>query len=160
MNHYMKIVKKAVLMTIPVFLLAITFFMVQRTRNPVCESPFILFTQSKANQPKAIVSNLIAKLGGLPKPDMDVYRAIQFHDVPPIYPVKEWHVVAFSTANSRFNKLFDDDPIYSHEFTLQVRYVDGDTTVLHWSSWSYGIVACPLLISLGSGPPGQLKVIP
>jgi len=49
---------------------------------------------------------------------------------------------------------------YSHDFTIHVIYADGDTAVLQWSSWSYGIVACPILISMGSGPPGQLKIVP
>ena len=79
---------------------------------------------------------------------------------PLIYPVNEWSIESSSTTNGDFNTFFDDDPTYSHNFIIHVTYMDGDTAVLQWSSWSYGIVACPILISMGSGPLGQLKILP
>jgi len=159
----MKIVNKVILITLPALLLVIAFFVVQKIRNPVCESPLILFVQSKNNQPEAITNRLVSELGGLPKTDMDVYEAQKLVDaggMPPVYSVNEWAIETSSVTNSSFNTLFDDDPTYSHDFIIHVTYSDGDTAVLQWSSWSYGIVACPVLISLGSGSPGQLKIMP
>ena len=47
-----------------------------------------------------------------------------------------------------------------HPTNHVVTYANGETAVLQWSSWSYGIVACPILISMGSGPLGQLEIVP
>lgn len=159
----MNTVNKVTLTTLSVLLLGTAFFVMQKIRNPVCESPSILFIQSNNNQPEAITNRIISELGGLPKTDMDVYEALKSVDTdhtPPIYPVNEWTIESSSVINSSFNTLFDDDPTYSHDFVIRVMYADGDTAMLQYSSWSYGIVACPILISMGSGPPGQLKIMP
>ncbi|MCB8953981.1 MAG: hypothetical protein H6650_18395 [Ardenticatenales bacterium] len=159
----MKIAKKVILIILPVLLLFIAFFVVQKIRNPVCESPIILFVRSKDNQPEAITSRLVSELGGLPKVDIDVYEAQNLVDadgMPPVYSVNEWAIDTSSVINSSFNTIFDDDPTYSYDFIIHVTYTDGDTAVLQYTSWSYGIVACPVLISMGSGPSGQLKVLP
>ncbi len=160
----MKFVNKIVLITLLVFFLSvIMFIIVQKTRNPVCESPLILFIQSNNNRPEIIIDRIISELGGLPKTDMEIHKgqkSVGDNQTPPIYPVDEWIVKSSSVINSNFNTLFDDDPIYSYDIVIHVTYTDGDTSVLEWSSWSYGIVACPILISMGSGPPGRLKVLP
>lgn len=159
----MNIVNKLILIVSSVLLLGMAFFVVQRILIPTCESPLILFVQSNNNQPEAITNRIISELGGLPKTDMDVYEALKSVDIdhtPPIYPVNEWNIASSSVINSRFNALFDDDPTYSHDFVIRVMYADGDTAMLQYTSWSYGIVACPILVSMGSGPPGQLKIMP
>ncbi len=56
--------------------------------------------------------------------------------------------------------ILDDDPIYRHEFDIRVTYLDGDVATLQWSSWSYGVVAYPVVVSLGVGPSGQFKIVP
>ena len=159
----MKLANRVILITLSFLLLGIGFFVVQKIRNPVCESPLTLFVRSKDNQPEAITKRIISELGGLPKTDMDVYEALKSLDsdhTPPIYPVNEWAIESSSVINSRFNMLFDDDPTYSHDFVIRVMYTDGDTAMLQYTSWSYGIVACPILVSMGSSPPGQLKIMP
>lgn len=159
----MKFVNRYILITLSILLLGVAFFIVQRILNPTCESPLILFIQSNNNQPEAITNRIISELGGLPKTDMDVYEVQKPMDIdhtPPIYPVNEWTIESSSVINSRFNALFDDDPTYSHDFVIRVMYADGDTAMLQYTSWSYGIVACPILVSMGSGSPGQLKIMP
>ena len=159
----MNIVNKVILIVSSVLLLGMAFFVVQKIHSPVCESPLILFVRSKDNQPEAITSKLVSELGGLPKVDIDVYEAQNLVDtggMPPVYSVNEWAIETSSVTNSSFSTIFDDDPTYSHDFVIHVTYTDGDTAVLQWSSWSYGIVACPVLISMGKGPPGELKIIP
>ena len=135
----------------------------QKIRNPVCESPLILFVRSKDNQPETITGRFVSEPGGLPKVDIDVYEVQNLVDadgMPPVYSVNEWAIDTSSVINSSFNTIFDDDPTYSYDFIIHVTYTDGDTAVLQYSSWSDGIVACPILASMGSGSPGQLKVLP
>lgn len=159
----MKFVNRYILVTLSILLLGVAFFIIQRIRNPTCESPLILFIQSNHNQPEAITNRIISELGGLPKTDMDVYdvqKSVDTDHTSPIYPVNEWTIESSSVTNSRLNALFDDDPTYSHDFVIRVMYADGDTAMLQYISWSYGIVACPILVSMGSGPPGQLKIMP
>ena len=153
--------KKGIQISLPILLVVIALFTAQKIRNPVCKSPLIFFTRSKNNQPEAITTELISELGGLPKSDMDVHKVqslVDTNGMPPIFPVREWHINSSSVVNSDFSTIFDDDPTYGHDFMIDVTYADGETAVIQYSSWSYGIVACPLLISLGSGPPGQLRI--
>ena len=159
----MKLANRVILITLSFLLLGVAFFIVQRIRNPTCASPLILFIQSNNNQPEAITSRLVFELGGLPKVDVDIDEAQNLVDADgmlPVYSVNKWAIDTSSVINSSFNTIFDDDPTYSYDFIIHVTYTDGDTAVLQYSSWGYGIVACPILISMGSGPPGQLKVLP
>ena len=155
--------KKGSLIVIIILLAVFAFIGIQRNRYLPCKLPLILFVQSKNSQPEAIVNKLISELGGLPKTDIDVYEAqklVGANKTLPVYPVNEWAIKTSSVTNGSFNTLFDDDPTYSHDFIIYVTYTDDDAAVLQWSSWSYGFVACPILISLGSGPPGHLKIVP
>ncbi|GIK55785.1 MAG: hypothetical protein HND44_02955 [Chloroflexi bacterium] len=116
--------------------------------------------RSKERQPEVIVNELITELGGLPKTDLNIYEVRNsVTSVAAVYPVKDWNVELSRAARTPHLALFDDDPTYNQDFIIHVMFVDGDTAVLHWSSWSYGIVACPVVISLGSGPPGVLQAI-
>ena len=168
----MPAIKRVVLAILFICTLIFTFIFVQRSRNPECQSPLILGYMYSHNQPEEIANGLITKLGGLPKTNMDIHEALKLlgsNTSIPVYPVKEWHILTSRARNPEYSgkvstsalkSLFDSEPMYNHNFKMQVVYADGDTAVLQWSSWSYGIVACPILISMGSGPPGQLKVLP
>lgn len=143
-----------------IFLFGAAFIIARGIQAPVCESPLIAFIRSEERQPELIVNDLIAELGGLPKTDLDIYEARNsVKSVTAIYPVKDWSVELSRVARTPHLALFDDDPTYNQDFIIHVMFADGDTAVLHWSSWSYGIVACPFVISLGSGPPGVLQAI-
>lgn len=159
----MKTLTKIILILLPVLLLIVMLVVAQKSRTSICDTPLILFVQRKNNQPDVITNRLVSEWGGLPKIAMDIQKAqeaINADDVPPIYPVDTWVIETSSAANSSLNMLFDDDPIYNHNFIIHVTYADGEKSVLQWSSWSYGFVACPFVVSMGIGPPGQLKIMP
>ncbi|MBX3058917.1 MAG: hypothetical protein KF770_20825 [Anaerolineae bacterium] len=143
-----------------IFLFGAAIIIVREIQTPVCESPVIAFVRSEERQPEVIVKNLIAELGGLPRTDLDIYEVRNsVTSAAAVYPVKDWSIELSRVARTPHLALFDDDPTYSQDLIIHVMFADGDTAVLHWSSWSYGIVACPVVISLGSGPPGELQVI-
>lgn len=168
----LKSVKIVVLISVFAFLLIFAFIWGQRSRNPLCQSPLLLGLSRTHNQPELIAQRIISDLGGLPKTDMDIYEAMKLVELEaplPIYPVQEWQILASSAINpvksgatnsSTLYTLFDNEPVYHHNSTIQVTYADGDQAMLQWSSWSYGFVACPFLVSMGSGPPGTLELLP
>ncbi|MCK5919340.1 MAG: hypothetical protein KAG66_00260 [Methylococcales bacterium] len=131
------------------------FFLVQIVRNPACETTFFL----NGNQPQDIADEIIAKFGGLPKRSVDVDRALSLISLPEIYPVDDWQVKSSSMINSQslLKMVFDDDPVYSYDFDIQATYADGETAVFHYTSWRYGIAACPFALSMGDGPNGTLQ---
>lgn len=163
----MKVIKKvALVFTVTSFLLVIfTLFIARNKRDSEpCNSPLILFASAERNQPRVMIDRVISELGGLPKADIDVHEALELLESNvslPIYPVKEWSIKrSWVTYDLNTNSLLDDDPVYSRYFIIEVTYADGDTAVLQSSSWSYGHVFCPFVISMGIGPLGQLEILP
>lgn len=164
----MTMMKKTVLGFTSVFILlavGLGFLVVYKMyQTQVCYSPVEIFGYSQQNRPENLTANLLATLGGLPKTNMDVYEAqkqLEAHIPLPVYAVKAWHIANTKISyNPDVSSFGDDDPTYSREFDIYVTYADGDTAVLHSSSWSYGVVVCPMVISLGLGPPVRLNVIP
>lgn len=160
----MTTLKKVPLVLLAIFVLFSAFFFVQRSRNPDCASPLLLGYRRSHHQPTEIANRLISDLGGLPKTDMDVHEALELleHGASlPIYPVQEWQILSSSAVNpaATLGNLFDSESLYNLNVTMQVTYADGDEVVLQWSSWSYGFVACPVVVSTGTGPPGYLEVV-
>ncbi len=122
-----------------------------------CQAPKILFDWSGQSQPNLIAEELIAQHGGLPKTGIDL--SVSQTNKPQFYPVGLWHVPTSTATSNSFFWTVDDDPTYLHEFDIYVTYQDGDLAVIRWSSWRYGRLLCPFVISLGNGPPGRLDVI-
>lgn len=159
-----KVRKKIVLTRTAFFLIVFSFIIIRPIRNSGrCDSPLIFFNYTKQNRPEAIMDRVISELGGLPKTDIDVHEALELLESNvslPIYPVKEWSIKrSWVTYDLNTNSLLDDDPVYSRYFIVEVTYADGDTAVLQSSSWSYGHVFCPFVISMGIGPLGQLEIL-
>lgn len=154
-------IKKVVLGLSSIFALLFAFLMVQSSRNPECKSPFILGYLRNHNQPEEVANRFISDLGGLPKTDMDIHEAVGLLESNvslPVYPVQEWHILTSSAMNLLPPP--GSDSVYKHSFRMQVTYTDGDEAILQWSSWRYGFVACPFVISAGTGPPGHLEIVP
>jgi hypothetical protein len=80
----------------------------------------------------------------------------------PVEPVRKWQIVRVQTANvfPWWQSVLDDDPVYSLEVDLEVEYSDGHQAHLRWSTWRYGLVLGPIVISYGDGPPGDLSRLP
>jgi hypothetical protein len=77
----------------------------------------------------------------------------------PIDPLRTWQIEGVRVANSfpLWASLLDDDPVYSLEVDLAVERADGNRARLRWSTWRYGLVVGPVVISYGDGPPGKLS---
>ncbi len=157
----MKIIKKIFLIFVITLLILLSIFAIVGQKNISCEPLLVWGTE---HQPETITNDLISKLGGLPKTDMDVGNALKLRDtgVPlPIYPVKAWRIkTSLATNNLNLDTIIDDDPTYHYQFDISVMYTDGDERTLQWKSWRYGIVVCPLIIPRGNGPHGKLKTVP
>ena len=159
----MKKVKNTLLIMVSLLFVAVTFILVQRSRNPACNKPIILGYLHDHNQPEELANQFISNLGGLPKAELDIGEAeniIEAGGTVSVYPVDSWHILTSLAANpANLDPFPSSNAAYTHHFRMQVNYADGDEAILQWSSWSYGFVACPFIISQGSGPPGQLEVV-
>lgn len=122
-----------------------------------CHAPYFIFDSGGANRPDKIVERLIAQRGGLPKTGFDLSDVNA--NAPQIYPVNRWAVSNSTVTGKALFWTPDDDPTYHHKFEIYVTYEDGDHAIINWSSWSYGRVLYPFVISQGSGPPGRLSLI-
>lgn len=157
-------IRKASFTFLALLLLLLAFLFVQRSSNAECESPLLLGYRRNHHRPEEIANRLISDLGGLPKTDMDVHEALELLEHGAsllIYPVQEWQILSSSAVNpmAATGNPFDSESLYNLNVTMQVTYADGYEAVLQWSSWSYGFVACPVIVSTGTGPPGYLEVV-
>lgn len=74
-------------------------------------------------------------------------------DYQPLEPVKRWQIVRVRTRNTFpiWESVLDDDPVYSLVVDLDVEYANGRQGRLQWSTWRYGWVLGPLVVSYGDG---------
>ncbi len=148
--------KRAFSLLLAFVLIVLLCSIIQITRNPSCRSS--VFTGGRQNKPDAIFENLISTLGGLPKTNSDFDLLKSNLSLSDIHPVMDWKIVSLITKNNQnvVSTITDDDPIYNFRSTVQISYEDGDSILLEWSSWHYGIVVCPFVISFGDGPAGTI----
>lgn len=144
---------------------AIMFWGITKTLNSEqrCQSPYFIGGYRQNNEPDKIIDDIVSDLGGLPKTDTDIYEALKMSESNisiAVYPVQEWRVEkSWVTANPQVHSIFDDDPIFGIHLDIHVSYADGEQAKYHFTSWRYGMVLCPVIISLGDGPPGNLERI-
>lgn len=121
-----------------------------------CDAPVFLGNRGKAD---LIIADLISQTGGLPKPGVGAARRIVTKDN--VHPVDDWEIERVHVGNtvSLLESITDDDPVYSYAIDLHAIYADGSQGRLRWSSWRYGLVVCPFVIS-GDGPPGSVEILP
>lgn len=114
--------------------------------------------------PEIAFQDILNRSGGrLPRTESDLASAL-LGGTPPgvaLYPVVDWKLEEVQMRNSRSLalNLADDDPTYGIDAVLNVRYADGRNVRLRWSTWSYGFIIGPFVVSLGDGPPGYLTPI-
>ena len=93
---------------------------------------------------------------------MDIYEALDLLEqgaVLPVQPVAAWKIEeSWVTTTPDTARLLDDDPVLRYTILFDVTYAGGGTQAFKWSTWYYGRLACPIVFSQGSGPPGYLEV--
>ena len=153
----MKIIGNTILAIVLLGALAAALFYNQGRRNPLCEPALIVGYPD--NQPKAIIARVIDEQGGLPQTDADL-------DAPDnqrvIVPVDDWAIRSAVMQNSSADFaaiIRDDDPVMNYAIDLDVTWEDGASGIVEWTSWRYGLVSCPLVISKGSGPTGEIRIV-
>ncbi|MCB0077154.1 MAG: hypothetical protein KDD73_06985 [Anaerolineales bacterium] len=116
---------------------------------------FILASAS----PNAIVADLVAELGGLPKQPLDLDRVEP--RTATLYDVESWQIIRSTVrcSDSPWRTLTDDDPTYGHTIDIHVAYTDGASAVLRWESWRYGRALGPVVLGAGDGPRGTLRMV-
>jgi hypothetical protein len=80
----------------------------------------------------------------------------------PIEPVRHWQIIRVQAENGfpLWESVLDDDPVHSLVVDLEVEYANGRQARLRWSTWRYGLVLGPVVVSYGDGPPGDLSLLP
>ena len=144
--------KKTVLLVVGI--IGVALIVARFTPSFTCRSPLFI---PRDQAPEKIISRMIADLGGLPKDSLDLYEAQEGEST--YFPVDQWRVVHTSLHNDKslLESFTDDDPTHSYTIVVQVHYTDGDSAMVRWSGWHYGLVLCPVVVT-GDGPPGRLIV--
>jgi hypothetical protein len=121
-----------------------------------CDAPVILGNRGRAD---LIIADLISQTGGLPKPGVGATRRIVTKDN--VHPVDDWEIERVHVGNtvSLLGSLTDDDPVFAYTIDFRAVYADGSQERLRWSSWRYGLVVCPFVLS-GDGPSGSVEILP
>lgn len=123
-----------------------------------CQSPLTLSNRQQAD---SVVADVVSRLGGLPRTGIGLTVAEPANQVD-VFPVTDWEIEEVTVGNtvSLLGSITDDDPVYAYAIEFRAFYTDQRELRLHWSSWRYGIVICPVVLPLGNGPPGRLAVAP
>ena len=153
----MKALANTILAIFIFIIIAIALFLIQGSRNPLCQPALIVGFPD--NRPQEIIARIIDEDGGLPQVDADL-------DAPDpkraIIPVTEWRIRSAVLTNSSASfiaALRDDDPVMHYTIDLDISWEDGASGIVQWRAWRYGLVSCPLVISRGSGPTGRVRII-
>jgi hypothetical protein len=153
----MKALGNTILAIVIIGVLAGALFLMQGRRNPLCEPALIVGYPD--NQPKDIIARVIDEQGGLPQTDADL-DTLDYQRV--IVPVTDWEIrsaVVKNSGDSFIEALRDDDPVMAYAIDLDVDWEDGASGIVQWTAWRYGLVSCPLVISKGSGPTGEIRIV-
>lgn len=78
-----------------------------------------------------------------------------------MFPVTSWSIerIALTTPYGFLTALQKQEAVYSIDVDFRVRYEDGDTALLRWDTWRYGVNFWPIALDEGGGPAGDIAVL-
>lgn len=76
-----------------------------------------------------------------------------------VFPVSEWSIVRTTVEGGNLIPLaIRGELAYDIEMDIQVRYRDGDTALVQWSAWGYGLALGPFALNRDE-PAGDLVIV-
>lgn len=132
---------------------------VRLSQKATCMSP--VFLASYHGPGASSMRALIQNMGGLPKSNAELEDSTTLPSSVQINPVASWEMEKLRVHRWRplWEDIRDDDPNYGVAADFRVQYADGSSGILRWDTWQYGLALCPVVIGLGSGPPGKIEVL-
>jgi len=123
--------------------------------------------------PEGWVTTLIQREGGLPKVGTPLTHYSQGPDpgigisIPhgaaraQVFPVAHWEIerISLTTPYNLLTAILKQEAVYGISIEFRVHYADGDTALLVWDTWRYGLKFGPFADDEGGGPAGELIVL-